>query len=506
MRRRLLPLLALAALPLAGCGDSGSADLGADPAKAIPASAPVYLELVARPEGDLREDAEAALGKLLRTDEPGTKVAGFFDKIAEGETSWAELKEWLGPRVGVFFTDFREGAPVGALVADHTDAEKAEAYLNKLAEGEDEAEVAIIGDYAVAGTPEGVEAVRRTLDGGDALSEVPDYGAAREAVAADEALGLVYLEPQGILDALGGALEGLPDSPFQNPQALGVFRDMFAKAGRAAAVSFHLQGEAVRMQAAGIGAPGGGSSTVAADGLAALPADAWLAVGFGDLGEAIGNAAAQIQQLAALSGDSGGPDFGKLLDQFRRKTGVDIEQDFLSWMGDGAFYARGTSVTNVGAALTIRTKDPERSRKAVGIIAQGLQGAGAQVREAQVQGYDVAVELRSPQAPISLFIAANDERFSIGVNPQALTDLLDPETPLGDSDTYENAEEALGEGLRPVAIVDVPTIIGLLEGFGVNEAEGYAEAKPYLDALGPISIGTARDGDVHRFSLAVGLR
>lgn len=506
MRSRLLGLLALAAaLPIAGCGDSGPGDLGADPAKAIPASAPIYVELVVRPEGDLRDGAQDALGKLLRTDDPGGAVAGLFDRLAKGETSWEELKGWLGPRIGVYFTDFRNGAPVGALVADQTDEGKAREALVRLADGQEDLETAVIGDYAVIGTPDGVEAVRRTLDGGDALSEVPDYGAARAAVAADEALGVVYVEPQGILDALTGALEGLEGSPFQDPASLGVFRDIFAKAGRAAAVSFHVRGDALRIQAAGIGVPAGAVSTAAADGLAALPADAWLAIGFGDLGQAIGRGLDQLSDLAKLTGQTG-PDFEGLLEQFRQKTGVDVRQDLLSWMGDGAIYARGTSLTSVGAVLTVRTKDPERSRKAVGVIAQGLQGVGAQVRPAQVQGYDVAVELRSPQAPISLFIAANDERVSVGVNPQALTDVLDPESRLGDSATYEGAAEDLGEGLRPIAIVDTQTIIGLLESFGIAEQEGYAKVKPYLDVLGPISVGSARDGDVQRFSLAVGLR
>ena len=247
---------------------------------------------------------------------------------------------------------------------------------------------------------------------------------------------------------------------------------------------------------------GGGFPT----GLAALPADAWLAIGFGDLGQAIGQGLDQIGDLARLTGDTGGPDVDGFLEQFREKTGVDIRQDILSWMGDGAIYARGTSITSVGAVVTVRTKNPERSRKAVGIIAQGLQGVGAQVREAQVQGYDVAVELRSTQAPISLFIAANDERFSVGVNPQALTDVLDPASALGDSETYAGAQEDLGEGLRPIAIIDTQTIIGLLESFGIAERDGYDRVKPYLDVLGPISFGSARDGDVQRYSLAVGLR
>ena len=47
----------------------------ADPASAVPADAPFYLEAIVRPEGDLREDALAAAGKVLRTDDPSGKIS-----------------------------------------------------------------------------------------------------------------------------------------------------------------------------------------------------------------------------------------------------------------------------------------------------------------------------------------------------------------------------------------------------------------------------------------------
>jgi hypothetical protein len=259
------------------------------------------------------------------------------------------------------------------------------------------------------------------------------------------------------------------------------------------------------MKGASIGVPEGGDATAAAEALAALPGDAWLGVGFGDLGTTVTDALAQFQQLAGVA-DQGGLDFGSVVESFERRLGIDLRDDFLSWMGDGAVYARGRSIADIGAAVTIRTKDPERSRKAVGVLARALQSAGATVEQTSVAGYDVAIELRNAQVPASLVIAANDERFSVGINPQALTEVNEPDDTLGDAETFGTAKEILGEGVEPVAIIDTPTIISLLEVFGVSSAEGYDRVKPYLDALGPISAGTGRDGDVSRFSFALGLR
>lgn len=508
MRFRLALLLSLLVAVLAGCGaESGAGGSGQDPATAVPADAPIYFEVVARPDGDLRSGVEDALKKLLNTDEPGAKVVELFDRAAaESDVTWEELEAWLGGRVGVFLTGFEGEKPTGALVAETTDGDKAQATLDKLARAEEDLATAVVGDWAVLGTDAGVEAVRTAAgDAGRTLAEEADFRAAREAVAADEALGHFYVEPQRLLDVFEDFGRTAGGSPFDSEQALGVFRQLFAKAGRAAAVSFQAEGDALRVTGASIGAPEGAEATAAAEALAGLPGDAWLGIGFGDLGRTLTDALAQFQQISGVAGE-GDFDFDGLVESFERRLGIDLRRDFLSWMGDGAVYARGRSLADIGGLVTIETKDAERSRKAVGILARALQGAGATVEESTVPGYDVAVEVRNAQVPASLVIAANDERFSVGVNPQALADVNDPDETLGDAETFATAEETLGEGVTPVAIIDTPTIISLLETFGVSSAEGYDEVKPYLDALGPFSAGTGRDGDVSRFSLALGLR
>jgi len=511
LKSRLSLLLAVAVLPLAGCGDSGSSSpSGADPAKVVPAAAPVYVEAVVRPDGDVGDGAKDALKKLLHTDDPGQKIVALFDKAAaKDDVTWDEVKQWLGPRIGFYFTDIDGDNLVGAIVADVTDKDKAKATLAKIEAKTTHHDTVrtIVGDYAVFGSAAGVRAVQATADGGKPLADVPDYKAARDAVAADDGLGVAYVEPQQLVDVLARAKSTSGDSPLSDPDTVSVVRQLATKAGRTAALTLHADGDAVRVDGAAIGAPAGASPTAAADALAALPADAWFAVGFGDLGSALSNGLAQLSQISSLADRSGrAPDFSAILARFEKRTGIDVQRDFLSWMGDGGVYVRGHGIADIGGVLTIKSKDGARSRKAVGILAQGLARAGMNVRDAKVPGYDVAVELRSASAPISFFIAANADRFSLGVNPKAMSDLLDPAKKLGDSDTYEKATDSLGGDVKPIFILDTPTIIGLFESFGAGQAPGYAKAKPYLDALGPITAGAARDGDVARFSFALGLR
>ena len=79
LRLLTLPCLLLIAVVLAACGGAaGSGD--ADPAKAVPAGASIYLEGVVRPEGDQRDDVLDAAGKVLRTDDPEKKIHDLIDK------------------------------------------------------------------------------------------------------------------------------------------------------------------------------------------------------------------------------------------------------------------------------------------------------------------------------------------------------------------------------------------------------------------------------------------
>jgi hypothetical protein len=87
LRLTVLAVLALAAVVLTACGsDSGSdtADLGPDPASMVPADTPFYVEAVVRPEGQLGDDLESALSKLLVTDDVSGKL---HDAIDEGLAS-----------------------------------------------------------------------------------------------------------------------------------------------------------------------------------------------------------------------------------------------------------------------------------------------------------------------------------------------------------------------------------------------------------------------------------
>ena len=76
-----LAIAAGPALLVAGCGGGGttSSFTGPDPATLTPADTPLFAEAVVRPEGDQKEAVEAALSKLLATDDPGEFIIQRLD-------------------------------------------------------------------------------------------------------------------------------------------------------------------------------------------------------------------------------------------------------------------------------------------------------------------------------------------------------------------------------------------------------------------------------------------
>ncbi len=98
-------LMTVAAAALAGCGSSSSPGTSASPATVTPASTPLYLDAVVRPEGSLKTDATSAGRTLTGRQKP---FEGLL-KLLAGPTGKTpnyskEVEPWLGPHAGVFLS------------------------------------------------------------------------------------------------------------------------------------------------------------------------------------------------------------------------------------------------------------------------------------------------------------------------------------------------------------------------------------------------------------------
>jgi hypothetical protein len=514
---------AVAAVPIAGCGssstsNSSSSASGTDPAALLPASAPVYVEAQVRPTGDLAANTKTVAGKILRTSDPGGKIVGLIDDAAkdEGASYEKDVKPWLGQRAGIAITGLHGTGGddidlVGAIAS--TDDDAAKAFLKKHAKGatrtyrdveyqyksDDDMAAAVVDHAVLIGTE---RAFKSALDArsGASLESAGAFKKARATVGTD-GLGFVYADPSRFFDLALGAASGSGSLKGSDAGSLQAFKGLLTGSGlQSVAAKLDVASNALKVDAAAIGLKAGASAGDSAEAAASAPAGAWLSVGLGDVG---GTFKSSLSTLGS-AGATGGIDPATLLSQLKDQLGVDVEKDLLSWMGNANLFVQGTTMSDLGGALVVTSKDPAASKAAIPKLKKLLSGLDVKTSPlsgpgtSDADGFSIDVG-----GPISggIKVATKDDKFVVAYGPAALKDALDGGDKLGDSDPFKTAAGLL-EGAKPSLFLDTPQVVKLLSSFAGSDAD-FAKAKPTLDAFGPAAAGLTRDGDVTHLKAAV---
>ena len=513
-RSLLLTLvLALVAAVAAGCGSSSSGSGGAsDPAAAVPATTPVYLEANVHPDGKLGDDVTAVLKKVLRTDDPAAKLKGLFDQSAKdhGVTYDKDVAPWLGDRVGVAVTSFAANKPAFVVVAGSKDDAKARAALTKgrkvvkrsykgvdySYDAKDQSASAAFGGRAFAGTESGIRAAIDATKG-QSLADANSLRAAREKVASERA-GFAYFDVQGLLRLFQQSAGG------RDPQIGAALQAVGGQLPKTVAAALEADPDLIRVDAVSIGTPKGTSSGKSgADALGQLPGDAFAAAGFADLG------ATFERSLKQIGGSGlGGVGVEALMRQFRQQTGLDLRQDLLSWMGDAGLYVSGNSVSDLHGALVVKSTDPARTRKAIGALQRlaHTMAKNAKVSTLSGAGIDRGFSIKSAGSPPIDVVLAGD-KFVVAVGgTKALQDAIKPATPLSSAPAFTAAAGKLGDGIKPAFFLDAAKLTALV-GAKAGSDPDFAKAKPYLDTFAALVGGAKDEGDgVTRARFAITLK
>jgi Protein of unknown function (DUF3352) len=517
---------AAAAVPIAGCGsssssNSSSAASGTDPAALLPASAPVYVEAQVRPTGDLAANTKTVAGKILRTGDPGGKIVGLIDDAAkdEGASYKKDIEPWLGQRAGIAITGLHGSGGddidlVGAIAS--TDDDAAKAFLKRYAKGAtrtyrdvqyqyksgDDMAAAVVDHAVLVGTE---RAFKSALDArsGASLESAGAFKKARATVGTD-GLGFVYADPSRFFDLVLGAASGSGSLKGSDAQSLQAFKGLLTGSGlQSVAAKLDVASNALKVDAAAIGMKAGASGSGKGDSAAAAasaPAGAWLSVGLGDIGGTF------KQSLATLgsAGATGGVDPATLLSQLKSQLGVDVEKDFLSWMGNAELFVKGTTMSDLGGALVVTSKDPAASKAAIPKLKKLLSGLDVKTSALSGPGTSGAdgfsIDIGGPVAG-GIKVANKDDKFVIAYGAAALQDALDGGDTLGDSDPFKTAASLL-DGAKPSLFLDTPQVVKLL-GTLAGSDEDFAKAKPTLDTFGPAAAGITREGNVTHLKAAV---
>jgi hypothetical protein len=497
---------------LAGCGGGGSdSSVDVGPATAVPANASLYFDGTVKPTGQAQTDAKAALGKVLDTPDPGGTIVSLIEQGSKSEGHpidyQRDVAPWLGDQAGFFFTDLTNNAQKGAAVIETTNPEAALAFARKASgatatnpapqnyngasyqiDPTDQGNVfGTVGDFLVAGDLDGFKAAV-DAERGDSLGDESDFKDSLAQLPSDR-LGTFYTVPKTLIDSLGpGQINQQTRAAIEKSAGESLDKPV-SGALTASANSFDVQfigGEN------GVNTP---ESSLVGD----VPAQSWLALGLGNLGD---SAKRTLEQLK----DSGIPNFEQALAQVEQATGASIDQ-LTNALGDAVLYVQGTSKKNLNGALVIQTKDPDLTGRLLSQLQTLVQlGSQGGVKPLQLGGGGTGFQIFDPtQAPQPIEFAQQGDKFVIGYGAGSAAQSLAPTQKLSGSPTFLAAKGQVSD-LGTDFFLDLPKVFRLAESSGAKSDPGFIQAKPYIDALSYLVTGSGAKGDQAELKAVVGLK
>jgi len=507
--RTLLRAVALAAVLLvSGCG-GGSSSGDDDAAALVPADAVLYAEAVVRPEGDQREQALEAAGKVLRTDDPEAKIAQLVRHEAFDELDYArDVEPWLGERAAVWTSIAGADSTSSVALIESTDDEKAlesiraawdrEGWtvsdathrdVDYITSAEENIAAGMTGGFVVIGQEADV---KRTIDAseGDSLADTDEYADAIDPLT-DDRLAHVWIDLRDMFEVATRTGEFSEEElqQFRAVMPLDQLQPM--------AASFVADGDGLTLEANVRGA-GDLGAWFAADStplVQELPGDSFAAFGTADVG------ATFQQTLDSLGGVLGSAVLGR---EFEKETGLNLERDLLSWIGDAAGFVRGTSLADADGGLIIQPTDEARAVEAFGKIVGAMQvGSGIRAQPVSIAGADQAFALQEPGGSAKPIIFARGSGLVVLAYGEAAAEAaLGDDDRFGETDLYQEAEDLVG--MEPSMLVSIPKVLEFVTLAGSDpELE---EARPYLEAYSVIALGTVTEDDESTARLAAGFR
>jgi hypothetical protein len=571
---RLAAALLLPLAALAGCGATHTSPSASDPASLVPASTSLYIGGTVRPDGALKTDALTAGSKLTNQPDPYLRLLPILQTPGSPPLDFSrDVAPWLGPQAGVFLDSLSSsnrllsllvggllggssatsstspfatpGGAQGAVVLDTSDVSKARSFIAAQAKRagarpldyrgvgyymapSSGVALGIVDHLAVIGSEAGLHGVIDSSLGGPSLARSAGYtkllGAAPSGALAHaySHSGTATASSQTGSAAAGTSEPEATPGPSGAPRPSGGpgFSSLLALlAGTReanlsllpSATSFAIDADTLSSGAAThtgglLSAGSAGART-----LGELPAETWLAIGFGEVGPSLGSDVQSLGDLLSLGGSSAtaGPPESATSGGFTVKSVIEgivtplnalsantaeAKRAFQSWMGPSGLFAGGSGVVNLRAGIVIVSHDRAASHAAIAKLGALLNKGGNSAQAVSIPGTDAAITARVSGLPVELDIAdgraANGQtEFVIGVGEASVQDALKPASTLAGSATLSAAASTLGEGAQPSLVADFPQLLGLLEGVGLSEDPTIAGLLPDLRTLSTLSGG-----------------
>ena len=266
-----------------------------------------------------------------------------FAESDSGLSYKKDVEPWLGDEAAFFLSrvsaDGNDGE--GALLLATEDEDKARATIEKAIDDgkaatykdtdyivEGAGAAGVVDGWVVIGSEDGFKAAVDVADDGRSMEDDEVY---RDTLddAPDERLGFIYFNSPAFMKELAKMPAGA-----QLGQLSSFFKEPLLATGNADESGIRFEAIVPKSLAAGLPVVAEGSD-LAGD----LPGDSWLAMAQPELGKTLN------QYIELVGGTIGGSDV--LEQQFKATTGLDLQEDVVSWMGDWGVFVRGESVAEL---------------------------------------------------------------------------------------------------------------------------------------------------------------
>ena len=493
----------------------------------VPADAGMYANVFLEAPGDQGDALEALLEKFPKVESPEEAQRDLFNLFDEeldqlNLTFEDDIQPWLGHQVAFYAAaeniattpdlaflvavedqSAAERAIEQADEADDADPPESRSYKGvdyDVYEDETEGDPFVVGfvrRFLLLATENGFKDVVDTSMSTDNLAASELYRETFE-VLTDEHIASVYIDTAAFIEALTESGEV--------PPAQTAFFEDFAGTGVPTASVLSLTSDSIAIESSSEASPlfafaTFGLTSAGSDLVGDVPSTSWAAVGLPDLGET-------FSSFIDLFGQIGLPGASRdvIAREFKRETGLDLDADLLSWMGDAALYVQGDSVPALGGGLVLETSDPATTRATLSKIAVLLAKEGVIAQEESRGGYEgFSVSAGLPQ-PIYALVK---DRLIVTYGENAADDLIDGGDLLSDAPSFAAAQAELGEGYTPALYVDAGAAISLAEfaaaASGSLTEEYTEDVKPWLDPISFVISGARKDGNRLIQKLVVGI-
>jgi hypothetical protein len=509
-------LAALAALLVVGCGggDNGGSG-GTDPAGVAPAQVPVFIDFTLRPEGETKASIDALAREIAGVDNLGDLIVEELENSAaeDGEELdyEKEVEPWVGDQGGLFLQEYEDEDFEGYGAAVQTsDEEAARDFVNKQVEAgdedfedgsyegvdfkvqEDETTIGVFDGLVVFAEDEAIFKSMVDASDGESLAGEEAYTSTTADLPSDSAAD-VYVDIGGLIEEAGNEI----DSDTQ------LFLDTVGiEPKEATAVASLIPGSEQQIEidfstnVSGENPPSGDASEL----LGTLPGTSVAALASAEFGDRFNESIDQIDQ-EGIPGEVPPNKLKKTL----KDAGIDLEA-IAGSIGNVGVYVTGNSERTFAGAMVMEAESATQAKNTVsnvGLFLRKADVSGVTALNSKVSGFSV----RSPDLGRQpLVVAAKGDRIVIGYGlASALSAFEESSKTLSDLPEYKEAVSALGD--TPISIfVNGPSGLKLADALVPADDEDFEEAKPYLQKIDYLALGSEASGDLSTARLIVGIK